>query len=743
VSIDPGDLESIAAAASEAIAAGGAFSVEYRITHSERGERWLTSIGQVTRERHGWPARMSGITLDVTERRHADGAQARLAAIVESSDDAIVAKNLDGVIQSWNAGAQRLFGYTAEEAVGRPITILIPQERRAEELAIMARLRQGERIEQFETVRMAKDGRRLEVSLTVSPVRDSTGRVIGASKIARDVTEQKRALLALAEQREWLRVTLSSIGDAVIACDRNGRVTFLNGVAEQLTGWTAEEAANRPLAEVFHVLGEGTRIPLEDPAREVLRRGAVTGLARRTILVGRDGVERSVAETAAPILSDRQQILGVVLVFRDVGVQRRPDLEHAASTADRESLLESERAARSEAERASRLKDEFVATVSHELRTPLNAILGWTQILKKSDLQPAQLRHGLEIIERNTRVQTQLISDLLDVSRIITGKLRLEIQSIELGEIVRNAIQTVQPAADAKGIELRLEISQVEPIVADPERLQQVVWNLLSNAIKFTPQGGRVDVRIRTRDGHAEIKVADTGIGIRPEFLPILFERFRQADPSAARRFGGLGLGLAISKQLVELHGGTVTAESEGEGRGATFTINLPVGLARLPRTPGRPSPKPDAVVSGVVPSSVQGLRVLVVEDEPDTREMIQRFLEEQGAAVFTAIAADEALRQMVTVRPQILISDIGLPGMDGYELVQRVRALDVEQGGMIPAIALTAFVRSEDRTRALQAGYQAHLAKPVEPAELLAVINSFAGLITHRRGQPPAEAGA
>jgi signal transduction histidine kinase/CheY-like chemotaxis protein len=394
-------------------------------------------------------------------------------------------------------------------------------------------------------------------------------------------------------------------------------------------------------------------------------------------------------------------------------------------------LLESERSARAEAERASELKDEFLATVSHELRTPLGAMLGWTQILQLRPMSPAELHQGLSAIERNARAQTQLIEDLLDMSRITSGTLRLDVQPVYPAAFIEPAVETVRPAAAAKEIRMDSILDpSAGPITGDVSRLQQVVWNLLSNAIKFTPKGGKVQVRLRRVNSHVEVSVADTGIGIAPEFLPHVFERFRQADGSPTRAFGGLGLGLSIVRRLVELHGGSVEAQSDGIGQGACFSVNLPVAL--LPFSTGRGErAQPRASLSPPVAMEVvdlSGVRILVVDDDPDTREMLGRVLTECGADVERAGSSAEALAIIERRSPDLLVSDIGMPDADGYELLRGVRRLERERGGRLPAIALTALARSEDRTRALRAGFLVHIAKPVEPAELVATVASVTG---------------
>ncbi|MBV9123138.1 MAG: response regulator, partial [Planctomycetes bacterium] len=404
---------------------------------------------------------------------------------------------------------------------------------------------------------------------------------------------------------------------------------------------------------------------------------------------------------------------------------------------ERARLLAREQAARAEAEAANRTKDEFLATLSHELRTPLNSMLGWTRMLRQENLPPATVQRGLETIERNVKVQTQLINDLLDVSRIIRGKLHLELSYIDLAPVMEAAIDAIRPAAAAKEIRLEVLLEPLAgPVAADFDRLQQVVWNLLSNAIKFTPRGGRVQVRLERVHSQVEMSIADTGPGISPEFLPHVFERFRQADSKITRAHSGLGLGLAIVRHLVELHGGTVAAESPGEGKGATFRVRLPIRAVHLeldssdPETGGR---EEDAVATA---ASLDGLRLLVVDDEPDAREVVALVLEQSGAEVAAFGTAQEALEAIESVRPDVLVSDIGMPGEDGYSLLRRVRALGPARGGQVPAVALTAYAKVEDRKRALASGFARHIPKPVEPADLIATVAKLAGLPARRDRQ-------
>jgi hypothetical protein len=381
-----------------------------------------------------------------------------------------------------------------------------------------------------------------------------------------------------------------------------------------------------------------------------------------------------------------------------------------------------------ETEAANRAKDEFLATLSHELRTPLTAILGWARLLRGGKLPEGTAGGALETIERNAKAQSQLIDELLDVSRIVTGTLRLDTRPVELARVIEAAVESVRPAARAKKIRLEVELEPLGvPLLGDAGRLQQVAWNLLSNAVKFTPEGGRVVVLLRRAGSDAEVKVEDTGQGIGAEFLPHVFDRFRQADGSTTRRHGGLGLGLAIARHLVELHGGAISVDSEGEGRGASFTVRLP--LAEADSAGAGPEHAPGGGVSPPTrPAALKGLRVLVVEDETDTRELIAYALTAAGAEVKTAARAQEALDTMEEWTPDVLVSDIGMPGVDGYAFIGEVRRREADSGGRLPAVALTAYAGVEDQRRAVAAGFQTHLAKPLDPAEMVAVVAKLAG---------------
>ncbi len=532
-------------------------------------------------------------------------------------------------------------------------------------------------------------------------------------------TEVLRAAWEVAERRAAeLDAVIESMPDAVYVGTLEG-ITRCNANALRMLGAASLDDLRQRIGELgakFDVrYPDGRPVPPGELsfARALCGEIAVDDVIARNAETGEDVHIRG---AAAPIFLNGH-VIGAVAINSNI-------TDRARLAEERLQLLESERAARGEAERANRLKDDFVATLSHELRTPLHAILGWTQILQRKKDDSRAVDQGLQVIERNARAQSQMISDLLDMSRIISGKMRLEVQAVDLAAVVESATEAVRLAAETKGIGIVETIDRQDGIITgDPDRLRQVVWNLLSNAIKFTPAGGTVRVELARAAGHVEIRVSDTGQGFDPAFAPYLFDRFRQADASITRRSGGLGLGLAIVKQFVELHGGTVTAASPGEGKGAIFTILLPhTAPEQAGEAPTR-QPAGSAAAADEACVKLNGVRVLVVDDQDDARELLKRVFTECDAEVETVASAAEALEAIRHRRPDVLVSDLGMPGEDGYTLVRRLRALPPDQGGAIPAAAVSALARPEDRRRALEAGYQVHVAKPVEASELLAAV--------------------
>jgi PAS domain S-box-containing protein len=519
-----------------------------------------------------------------------------------------------------------------------------------------------------------------------------------------------------------------AVGIAVSSLD--GSLIETNAKCAEILGYTRDELRGRTFLDITHPEDVGA----SRRAMQQLLEGSISAQTFEKRYIRKDGSEMW-SWTTVTLLEDAEgQPLRFIGVIEDIGVRKREERALQDEARIRKTLLDSERAARNAAERMSEMKGDFLATLSHELRTPLNAIVGWAQILRTRPSNAEQLAKGLETIERNARVQAQLIEDLLDMSRITSGKLRLNIQRLHPASVVEAAIETVRTAADAKGIRLEQFIDPAAgPISGDPGRLQQVMWNLLSNAIKFTPRGGKVQILLQRVNSHVELSVADTGCGVKAEFMPHLFERFRQGDNPTTRHHGGLGLGLSIVKSLVELHGGSVTATSAGENQGTTVTVVLPLTVVYQPDDDERAHPTSSlpSEPTDFVSMELHDLTVLVVDDQPDARELILRVLEDCSARVFTAASAEEAVPLVESRRPDVLITDIGMPGADGYELLRRVRDLGASRGGRVPAIALTAFARSEDRTRALRAGFMVHVSKPVDPSELVATVAAVAGRVS------------
>ncbi len=544
-----------------------------------------------------------------------------------------------------------------------------------------------------------------------------------------DLLRAKEALEAktreLAHSLALMRATLESTSNGILATDEQRRVRMYNEQFVRIWDIPPDVIGTMDHREILQY----NSCRFADPEGFIARTEEIyaSGPAEAfDILELADG---RVLERFSKVQYVDNRDVGRVWSFSDITQRRHAEEAARKAAEERTHLLESERNARADAERASAMKDEFLATLSHELRTPLSAILGWAQVLRLRTSSQDELRHGLEAIERNARVQVQLIEDLLDMSRITSGKLRLDMQPVDPLTFVEAALETVRPAAEAKSIHLakRLEAA-TGPVSADPHRLQQVMWNLLSNAIKFTPGGGTVTIALHRDEAHVELTVEDTGVGIKPEFVPYVFERFRQADATTTRMFGGLGLGLSIVRRLVELHGGTVRAKSAGEGQGSKFVVRLPVEPAyagvRAPATKSASAP----ATYDFEYADLAGIKVLVVEDEPDARDLARRVLSECHANVLTASTASEAIMAVEKEKPDVIVSDIGMPDVDGYELLRRIRALGPERGGRAPAIALTAFARTEDRMRALRAGFLVHVSKPVEPSELVATVASVAG---------------
>jgi len=673
----------------------------------------------------------------------------QLAAIVEWSDDAIISTDLEGTIRSWNRASERLYGYTTAEMVGRPIATILPDARRLEEDVVHEKIRQGQTVEHFETVRRHKNGSDVDVSLTVSPIRNESGQVVGASKIARDIGERNRsqrravflakAATVLASSLEF-QETLSAVANLAVpdVADWCG-VDIVNeeGRIERLAA-AHVEPAKLELVQTLRERYEDASSPYSIEA--VILSGNPVLITHRSddmLVAAANGDQERIRLVRAlaprsyicvPLMA-RGRTLGA-LSFATAESGRHyteDDLRFVQDVGLRAALAVDNARAYAQLQIASRVKDDFLATLSHELRTPLNAILGYARMLRSGWVTGEKHARAVEAVERNATTLTQIVEDVLDVSRIVAGKIRLNIQPLDLPVVVRNAVDTILPAAEAKGVRVKTILDpDAAPVSGDPDRIQQIVWNLAANAVKFTPRGGMVQVLLQRVNSSVEIAVSDTGIGIRPDFLPHIFERFRQADSGSARTTGGLGLGLAIARHLVEAHGGTIQAASPGVGAGATFRVRLPLMIVHQAPLERRVHPRTQAAPPATDLPDLSTVRVLVVDDEPDATALVREILEAVGADVATADSALAALGHITVYRPDVLIADLGMPVMDGFELISRIRALPERALSEIPAAALTAYARSEDRIKALDRGFQLHLAKPVDPTELVVAIASL-----------------
>jgi PAS domain S-box-containing protein len=831
---------------------------------------------------------VTGVVLvfrDVTEQRKAERSARFLASIVESSDDAIIGKDVHGRITSWNRGAERIFGYSAVEAIGRPIAMLAPADRADEMPAILDRIKRGERVEHFDTVRCAKGGRLVPISLSVSPIEDEDGAIIGASKIARDITERKRAEETLREEKARLHATLTGIGDAVIVTDAESRVTLMNPVAQSLTGWK-EGAAGRPLEEVFRILNEQTHQPVESPVSRVLREGTVVGLANHTVLIAKDGAERPIDDSAAPINDAKGRVVGVVLVFRDRTEGRRAaealqesekrlaaELEamtrlHSLSTrllaadnlntalddvlenaiitsgADfgniqlynpqigaleivaqrgfRRDFLDYFRTVRVDEgsacaqamgsgqriiiedveldpiyephrlvaaaagyravqstplknrngsilgmlsthfrlpqrvsdrnqrlldlyarhaadlierirvehalKEADRRKDEFLAMLAHELRNPLAPIRNGLHIMKQAGADGAVVNRVREMMERQVQHMTRMVDDLLDVSRITRGKIELRKEIVDLATVVDHMLETTRPLIEDRGQQLTVDLpSESLRLEADPTRLEQVLANLLNNAAKFTDNGGHIWLCARQEGSELVLRVRDTGVGIAADMLSHIFEPFVQSDQVLNHPQGGLGIGLALVRSIVAMHGGTVTAHCDGPGKGTEFIVRLPAISQQQESQGNRGASK-----GNEQPEAVLQRRILVVDDNVDAAESLALLLRLKAHDVRVAHDGPAALASVAADPPELVFLDIGMPVMNGYDLAQRLR----QRPGLesLVLVALTGWGQEEDRRRSQEAGFDHHLVKPVEPDAVHQLLARVAGPALHRQ---------
>lgn len=697
---------------------------------------------------------------------------ARMRATLDATTDGILAVDADGTITDRNANLLEIWELSPHAAArGHADLVKEMSERFSDPAGFLARVEEIDNSSLPETYDLLEtlDGRSIE---RFSRMHRATERGSGRVWTFRDITERRRVEQTLRDETRVLellnetgtkiaaeldlRTLLQSVTDAAtqVSGAKFGAF-FYNIVDERGEAFSLQTLSGAP-REAFEKLGMPRNTPIL--ARTFRGEGIVrSDDVTQDPLYGQMSPHHGMPQghlpvrsyLAVPVVSRSGAVIGGLFfghpeparfsqraerLALGIASQAAVAIDNARLYEDvkrlaeeREDLLDAERAAREDLQRASFLKDDFLASVSHELRTPLNAILGWAQVIAAGKVSDEDVKRGVETIVRNARAQAQLIEDLMDMSRIASGKVRLDVRETDVPMVVQQAVETIRLSADSKAIRIRQIVDpSIGPVSGDPNRLQQIVWNLLSNAVKFTPKAGNVDVIVQRVNSHVELTVRDSGVGIGQDFLPHVFERFRQADSAPSRAYGGLGLGLSIVKHLVELHGGSVRAHSDGENRGATFVVTLPLAPVRSKEEWEHPTAS-KSLITKLENVDLEGVRVLVVEDERDSRELIKRVLEQYHADVRTVGSAKEALEALVSSRPDVIISDIGMPDVDGYEFMRQVRRRTSELGGGVPAIALTAFARSEDRTRALMAGYQMHIAKPIEPHELVATVASFA----------------
>ncbi|MCA1568342.1 MAG: PAS domain S-box protein [Acidobacteria bacterium] len=765
--IHPDDVEENVRRWKHSLDTGEPFQLEHRFRRADGAYHWHLSRAHAMRDAEGKVLMWIGSNTDIHDVKRAEEAlkesEEQFRLFAQTATDAIINIDAASRILFINKAAEGIFGYSHADMQGSSLTMLMPDYLRHLHQAGMNRyLKTGQKHVSWESVEVPglhRDGRAIPLEISFGEYTRGGERYF--TGICRDISERKRVQLRLNAQHSVTRI----LAEAETVAEASARI--IQAVCESLgwdvgeiwrlhpdenhlrcaEGWHGPFVTDEVFAEMCginplppgvgmpgRVWSSGEPVWITDIAREenfprarIAQRAGLRSAFAFPVKLGAEVI--GVMEFFSREVRERDE--EVIEMIATLGSQMGQFIERRNVERARAELLALERASRTEAEEANRLKDEFLATLSHELRTPLTSILGWARLLQTNNFDEAAMRRALETIERNARAQNQLVDDLLDTSRIITGKLRLDVRSVDLADVVTAATDSVRPAAEAKEIRLQTLLDpQAGPVSGDPDRLQQVVWNLVSNAIKFTPKRGRVQVRLERVNSHIEITVADTGMGIAPEFLPHVFDRFRQADQATTRAHGGLGLGLAIVRQLVELHGGTVSAHSDGKGQGTTFTINLP--LLPVRQEPASDLPRVHPAARGGIaltcPPELDGLRVLIVDDEADTRDLLLAVLTSCGAQVTLTASAAEALEQIGREHFDVLVTDIGMPEEDGYSLIEKVRMLPAERGGTLPAAALTAYARMEDRVRALRSGFQIHVPKPVDPTELITVVANLAG---------------
>jgi len=730
--IHPEDVDRVRIRFEEFMKGGdGSWADEYRFRRADGSYVYIHDRGCKFSDDSGTPMRIAGAMMDITERRKAEAAvresEERFSkAFLASPDSLVISRVADGLIIEVNDSFAKLAGYQRDELVGKstlPLGLFAdPRDRQR----MVALLKEQNYVSDFEFWMKRKSGDIRLMRFSAEPL-ELRGEYCWLT-IGHDITEGKQAEEALRKSEKEARRQLAYV-EAIYATapvglcfvDTDLRFHSINERLAQIDGKSVQEYLGRTLRDAVPDIAD----TIEPFYRRVIDTGEP--VLDVEMSVPRAGLVHHYLASYYPVKNSEGGVLGVNVVVMDITERKR-----AEETLER--LLRREKASREAAEAASRQKDEFLATISHELRTPLTAITGWTWMLLSGQMPEAQVRHALEVIARSAKSQSELIADILDMSRIVMGKLKLDVRPVDIGSVFQAAIDVVRPSVQAKRIALNVMTDgQSGMVLGDASRLQQAIWNLLSNAVKFTYECGHIEARLTLESGQAEISVTDSGIGIEPQFLPYLFERFRQADSSTTRKFGGLGLGLAIVRHVVEMHGGRVSASSLGKGQGSTFTITLPLVTSAEVLQAAAPAIewKPETSAGSTPKERAQTLdrvRVLVVEDDPDTLDVLKFVLDNSGADVVTAASVRQAIDTFEHWRPDVLVSDLAMPEQDGYQLIRHVRSRNSEQGGNTPAVALTAYARSEDQKRALAAGFQMHLAKPIAPKELITALASLSG---------------
>ena len=749
----------------EAALTGEAVSFEKELEYAD-GSRRFVSVSYIPDfDERGRVRGFVSLVRDLSERKRAEDSMRFQAHLLDTVEQAVIATDTEGKITYWNRYAERLYGWSAAEAVGRNILEVTPAETSsAQATEIRTRLPSGETWSGEFDVRR-RDGSAFPAQVSDTPIQDEQGRLVGVVGVSADISERRRSEAAVREaERRALREYQTLLMRLTHLAESLGTARDHLAIFRDLRDFAVvsvpcigifislyDEAREVRLAK--YAWGDGQEVDVstlppmpvsaEGPNSRAVRTGKIVitddywetkqkGSGQVGVLVGPDNGLRPQSSLVVP-MATMGRIVGTVEVqsyenraYREEHITAmRMAANLAAVALENMRLLQFEVRARTAAEESNRMKDEFLATLSHELRTPLTAILGWSSMLRDGRLDEKTFRMAVEIIERNARTQQQIIDDILDVSRIITGQLRFEAEPTDLSRVIAAAFDTVRPAATAKSITLRTTYEPgVGPVMGEPRRLQQVVWNLLLNAVKFTPIGGEVRVHLDADGAHARVLVTDTGAGIRPDFLPYVFDRFRQGDQSTTRAHGGLGLGLSIVRHLVELHGGRVRAESQGEGRGSTFTVELPLLRNAECGMRNEDQPVEESAIRNPQSAILEGLHVLVVDDEQDALDLLKTVLERKGARVTAVVSAEDARAVLEASWPDLLLCDIGIPVEDGYQFIRRVREMEsARSAARTPAVALTAYAGEADRALALEAGYQLHVPKPVDPADLVSLI--------------------